>query len=132
MTSHDYRGLSIAEKRSYAREQIREPPVRCPHCETAVSVDDLLPHVRSRCPGHRAVHRLSRWVTLKEAMALGVPRVTLWRWVKHGLVLMKGTRYLKRDIVQRMAWRGPPEPDESPPEPNRQLRLPFEAEPDPR
>jgi hypothetical protein len=48
-------------------------------------------------------------VAWRQAVAIGVPRETLFRWVRQGLVCARGERhdrsYLLRDIVVRMAAR---------------------------
>lgn len=110
----DYHSLSKTEKRSYHRERNREPAERCPVCGAAVLVADLLAHVE-RCDGPPEPHALSRWVTWREVMDMGVPKRTLSRWVRVGLVRVQGRRmgardsqprrYLLRDVTRQLAQR---------------------------
>lgn len=105
----EYRSLSTAEKQRYHLERMREPPVRCPRCETSMPPDDLLPHMRERCHGEREPHHLSEWVTWKDAIALGISDSTLRLLVRNGRVRSEGERwkrrFLKRDIVRYLAGR---------------------------
>lgn len=104
----DYNSLSFQEKRQHALDVVREPPVRCPACDTALQPGDLLKHAK-RCPGPPQPHRLSRWLTHKEAVALGVPGRTLRRWAAAGTVQVQdpgnGQRYLERDVSLAIARR---------------------------
>lgn len=99
-----YHRMSRAEKVTRHREQMREPAIPCPFCETQTTVVDLPRHVKDGCPGQRAPHPLSEWVTWSEALALGVPRQTMSRWVRQGLVRARGERdrreYLRRDVTK--------------------------------
>lgn len=105
----DYHRLGIKEKRTRAREAMREPPVRCPECEMAVQPDELLWHQRERCQGAGEPHPQARWVSWSEALALGVPKPTLVRWVRARRVRVRGPRkrrkYLLRDLVRMVAIR---------------------------
>lgn len=115
MTS--YRKMSVAEKTRYAREQLRERALRCPRCEMAMQPDELLQHLRERCPGRQDPHPLSAWVTWGQAEAIGVLPGTLHRWVRKGRVRRKAVSpersrrggrprrhlYLLRDIVACLA-----------------------------
>lgn len=101
--------LTIAEKQARVLESAREPSVVCPICETHTTARDLVAHLSSRCAGPRAPHPGSAWVTFAEALALGVPRATLSRWVRTGIVRTRGDvqdrRYLLRDLTAQIAAR---------------------------
>ena len=107
--AHRFGLLSVREKELVQRDRMREPAVVCPHCETQTTVADLLTHVEERCPGARAPHQLSRWVTWTEAKRLGVPEPTLSRWINRGLVRSRPAgeqrKYLLRDLALRLAQR---------------------------
>jgi hypothetical protein len=109
MAKHPYHRLSTAEKEAYARGGIREPAIACPVCDVQTTPADLLPHLDARCPGPREPHQGSRWISRREAMAMGVPRETLQYWVRQGRVRATGERhqrrYLLRDLVRRIAMR---------------------------
>lgn len=104
-----YARMSVAEKTSYARGQMREPSISCPICETQTTVGDLLEHLGTRCQGRREPHPLSDWISWAECLALGVRPATLHRWVRSGTVRSRGERdhrqYLRRDVVARLALR---------------------------
>lgn len=106
----DYHKLSIAEKRAQALATVREPAVTCPNCDVQVMPADLLAHLEQRCAGPRAPGPSSKWLTWREALALGVNRQTLSRWARSGLVRFMGERqdrkYLMRDLSLRIAQRG--------------------------
>lgn len=106
----DYHRMSVAGKQAAHREKMREPAIACPRCETQTTVADLLRHAEA-CPGRGPVHPLSKWVTWREVLGLGVPDSTLDRWVKRGVVQTDGParkrRYLLRDVVKLMARRTP-------------------------
>jgi hypothetical protein len=105
----DYRRMNVVEKQAHQRAQMREAAVVCPVCEVQTTARDLLGHMATRCPGRREPHPASAWVTWREALALGVPRGTLSRWVARGLVRSSGEiqdrRYLLRDLATCVAWR---------------------------
>jgi hypothetical protein len=115
-----YSRLSTAEKERRHLDRMREPPIRCPLCETAVQPDELLVHQAERCSGKPDPHPLSRWVTWAEARSLGVPAMSLSRWVRKGWVRARyetqqgrrrgrgrpaRRRYHLRDLVQVAAQR---------------------------
>lgn len=104
-----YQRLSLAEKQALQRERMREPAVTCPVCETQTASVDLLGHLQTRCPGPREPNPASKWVTLAEAIALGAPRPTIFRWARRGMVRTQGSwrgrRYLLRDVALRLARR---------------------------
>ena len=112
MAADNYNKASVAEKLRIQRERIREPAIACPYCEARTPVADLLSHIDERCPGHKAVHPLSRWVTWREAAKRGASGPSLWRWVKLGMVRTNGQprkrRYLLRDLVRLLAARRSP------------------------
>lgn len=103
----EYHRMSIGQKQAHARGAAREQAVVCPRCETQTTPADLLTHLAERCPGRRDPHPASAWVTWRQALALGVPRATLSRWVDRGLVRCRGEaqdrRYLMRDLASRIA-----------------------------
>jgi hypothetical protein len=105
----DYRRLSIGAKQALHRDRMREPAVVCPVCETQTTATDLLEHRASRCPGKREPSAGSKWVSWREALALGVPARTLANWAASGWVRVRGDRmdrlYLLRDLAQRIARR---------------------------
>lgn len=108
-TASRYHLMSAAEKRA-ASLSVREPAVTCPDCDTQVMPADLLAHLEHRCPGPREPGPSSKWVTWREALALGVPKMTLSDWVRRGRVRMRGERgdrrYLLRDLSLRIVhWR---------------------------
>jgi hypothetical protein len=115
-----YSRLSTAEKERRHLDRMREPPIRCPQCETAVQPDELLVHQAERCPGKPEPHPLSKWVTWGEARRLGVPAMSLSRWTRKGWVRVRHEaqqerkrgrgrpakrRYHLRDLVQVAAGR---------------------------
>lgn len=104
-----YARLSVAGKQAHQLEQMREPSVTCPRCETQTSPADLLAHLSTRCTGPREPHRGSRWISWGEATRMGVPDATMSRWTNRGLVRSRGApngrRYLLRDLVHRLADR---------------------------
>lgn len=104
----DYHRMSLPEKQAYARARMREPAVVCPDCETQLLPADMLGHL-ARCEGPREPHPNSAWVSWREALALGILRGTLSRWVSRGLVRHKGElqarRYLLRDLARMLALR---------------------------
>ena len=108
MPTH-YNKLPASEKTRRNCDKMREPAVTCPLCEAKTPVDDLLAHIRDRCPGKRELHPRSRWVTWSEAVAMGVPAETLKRWVLRKRIRRRGPsrkrRYLARDIVKLVAAR---------------------------
>lgn len=99
------------------RDRMAEPAIACPLCETKTSVDGLLDHLRGRCPGKRAIHDRSKWVTRAEALAMGLTESTLKRWLHRGRIRVRAARgertgpgrpsrqYLARDIVKLLAAR---------------------------
>jgi hypothetical protein len=119
VTRDQYRYLSTAEKERRHLERMREPPIRCPLCETAVQSDELLVHQAERCQGRPAPHPRSRWVTWGEVRRLGVPAMTISRWARKGWIRVRredverprkrgrppATRYNFRDVMQLVAQR---------------------------
>jgi hypothetical protein len=105
----NYQRLSIGQKQALHRERMREPAVPCPVCETQTTAADLLEHVEIRCPGPREPNPNASWINWRQALDLGVPRETLSRWARQGVVRMRGElqdrRYLLRDIAVRVAAR---------------------------
>lgn len=103
----NYRRLSAPEKRELSLRRMREPGVQCPQCETMCGVDDLLGHLATRCNGLREPHPHSRWLTVTQAVELGVARKTLYRWAASERVRTKpgdgGQRFLARDVTRRIA-----------------------------
>lgn len=112
-TRSDYTRMSVGEKQAHHRDQMREPPIACPLCETQTTVADLVQHVEARCPearspGRREPHPRSKWIGYREALVLGgVPKATLSRWVKLGRVRVRSPgdrrQYLLRDLVRLRA-----------------------------
>lgn len=101
----DYHKLSVAQKE--AANRLHEPPTRCPVCEMAVQPDDLLAHVDKRCEGRPEPHPRSRWVTRKDALAMGASWPSLKRWANTGKVRIRridnSRRYLLRDLTKCLA-----------------------------
>jgi hypothetical protein len=104
-----YQRLSLAEKQALQRERMREPAVTCPVCETQTTAADLLEHIETRCPGPREPNPSASWVSWRQAVAMGVPRETMFRWARQGLVRFRGERqdrrYLLRDLAVSLARR---------------------------
>lgn len=104
-----YHQLSITEKRAESLSRMREPSVTCPTCDMGVTTSDLLSHIESRCPGPREPGPGAKWISHRDALAMGVPRQTLSRWVSSGLVRAIGgrmdRRYLHGDLAKRVAQR---------------------------
>lgn len=102
-----YRRMSLIEKQAHARAQVREAAVPCPSCDTQVMPVDLLGHLEARCTGPREPGPGAKWVTWREALAMGVPKLTIVRWIKAGRVRRRGERgerrYLLRDLAQNVA-----------------------------
>jgi len=109
MQPRQYQRLSLAAKQALHRERMREPAVVCPVCETQTTAAELLEHVETRCPGPREPNPHSKWVTWRQAMAMGCPPMALSRWASSGKVRVRGERqdrrYLLRDLALRMAHR---------------------------
>jgi len=107
--ARSYQRMTLREKQAVTLENMREPAVRCPRCDTQTSARDLLAHVTRRCPGPPAPHPHSHWVNWRDALAVGLPRTTLTRWVNRGEIRVRGERrerqFLLRDLALRMAWR---------------------------
>ena len=106
--SSPYHRMSIAQKQAHHRDRMREPAVVCPRCETQTTAADLLEHMQNRCTGRRAPSPHSKWVSWRQALALGVAPKTLSRWAQRGWVRAVGEEpqcrlYLARDIVVRLA-----------------------------
>lgn len=104
-----YRRLTLAEKQVRQRDQMREPSVTCPRCETQTSPADLVQHVQERCTGPREPHPQSRWIRRTEAMRM-IPEYTLQRWARRGLIRQRGQgrgrrEYLLRDVTRLIALR---------------------------
>lgn len=102
-----YHKLPIAEKRMEALARAREPAVSCPTCDMQVMPVDLLAHMDQRCPGPREPGPGAKWISWREALALGVGRQSLTRWVQAGMVRFVGgrldRRYLHRDLALKVA-----------------------------
>jgi len=107
MRPSSYHRMSAAAKEARNRDRMREPAIACPVCETQTTAADLLEHVATRCPGQREPGAGSKWISWREALALGVPRSTMNKWVKRGLVRVRGElqarQYLLRDVAMRLA-----------------------------
>lgn len=107
--AHSYHRLSVAEKQAADRARMREPAVTCPGCDTQTTSQDLLSHVAKRCPGPREPGPRSVWVSWRDAIAAGVPKMTLSFWAQRGEVRTRGPRgdrqYLLRDLALRLAQR---------------------------
>jgi hypothetical protein len=106
-----YHRLPIAQKKAEALARMREPAVSCPAgCGIQVMRADLLVHLEQRCTGRREPGPGAKWLTHREALAMGVARVTLSRWTHSGRVrtreLDDGYRqYLHGDLVECIAAR---------------------------
>ena len=104
-----YQQLSLAEKRRKDLAGVRETAVTCPSCDVQVMPADLLRHLEVRCEGPREPGPSSKWLTYREALAQGVAKRTLVRWVRRGHVRTEGgrgdRRYFARDLILRIAWR---------------------------
>lgn len=107
--STTYQRLSIGEKQAVDRERMREPSVSCPGCDTQTTASDLLAHVAQRCPGPREPGPGAKWVSWRDAVAVGVPKETIAFWARRGDVRTRGARgdrqYLLRDLALRVALR---------------------------
>lgn len=106
----DYRRLSIAQKRTQHLARMRAPAVTCPSCDIQVMPSDLLAHVTQRCTGPREPGPGDKWLTWREAVALGVSEMNLSRWSRGGKVRSRGGRgdrqYLERDLQVWLArWK---------------------------
>lgn len=104
-----YARLSVAAKQARHREQMREPAVTCPRCETQTTAADLVPHLEKRCAGPREPHPQSRWIRRTDALKW-LPKRTLHRWARQGLVRQRGQgrgrrEYLLRDVTRQLALR---------------------------
>lgn len=105
-----YHRLSVAEKRAASLARMREPAVSCPGgCGMLIMPADLLAHLEERCPGQRDPGPGAKWITWREALALGVPKMTLSRWARRGDVRTRGDRgdrrYLAGDLAVLLARR---------------------------
>lgn len=105
-----YHLLSIAEKRTEALTNARENPITCQECDMRVMPADLISHMESRCPGPSAPAPGSRWLSGREARAIGVAKSTLSFWANRGFVRVSGEgmdrRYLERDLVKSIQISG--------------------------
>lgn len=105
----DYRRLSVVQKRALDLSRARSAAVRCQECDMQVMPVDLVAHLEQRCAGRPAPGAGEKWLTWREALAMGVPRETLRRWVGAGFVRFVGERqdrkYLLRDLAQKIAQR---------------------------
>lgn len=106
----DYHKMSIAEKQALTRERAREAHVACPHCDTKLTPADLVRHVETRCSGEMpAPPEIAKYVSWREARAMGVPATTLSFWVRSKQVRYLGgrmdRRYLLRDLAMKIAQR---------------------------
>lgn len=101
--------MTVAEKQRQSLDEMREPAVACPRCETQTTAADLLRHIEERCQGPREPHPQSKWITWLEARTLGASDRSLRRWVDRKLVRVQGEpwrrRYLLRDVAKRLAHR---------------------------
>lgn len=108
-TASSYHRMSAAEKQAASLSAVRELPVACPRCDTQLMPDDLLAHLDQRCTGPREPGPGSKWVNWQGALAMGIPKLTLIRWVRAKHVRYRGGRgdrmYLRRDLVKRLALR---------------------------
>lgn len=108
-TASRYHLMSAAEKRAGSLATVREPAVTCPSCDTQLMPTDLLAHLEQRCAGPREPGPGAKWVTGREACALGVPQQTLSFWARSGEVRFVGERmdrkYLHRDLALKIAQR---------------------------
>jgi hypothetical protein len=105
-----YQRLSILEKRARDLARVREPAVPCPGgCGVQLMAADLISHLSQRCPGPSAPGPTAKWVTWREALALGVPAMTLSDWARKGNVRTFGGRgdrkYLLGDLQLQIAKR---------------------------
>lgn len=105
-----YQKLSITQKRALDLARVREASVPCPgECGMQLMPADLLSHLEQRCTGRAEPAPSSKWIPHREVMAMGVPRVTLSRWVERGFVRVTGERqdrkYLYRDLAVKVAQR---------------------------
>ena len=104
-----YQRLSVGQKQALHRERMREPAVTCPVCETQTTAGELLEHVETRCQGPRKPNPHAAWVSWRQVMAMGIPRVTMNRWVTNGWVRVRGElqarEYLLRDVALLIAAR---------------------------
>jgi hypothetical protein len=104
-----YQKLSIADKRALDLSRARDAAVRCPNCDMQVLPVDLVAHLEQRCAGRPEPGAGAKWVMWNEALAQGVPRETLARWARTGLVRCVGERqdrkYLLGDLVKMIARR---------------------------
>jgi hypothetical protein len=104
-----YARLTLAQKQLRHLDEQREPAVTCPRCETQTTAADLVRHLEARCPGPREPHPRSRWVSWREAISLGVAEPTMSRWIRRGLVRVRGApqerQYLLRDLAHHLAER---------------------------
>lgn len=103
-----YQKLSITEKRAVDLDRVREPAVTCPSCDTQVMPTDLLSHMENRCAGPRQPGPSAKWLTWRDAMAIGgVTPMRLSRWARNGHVRFVGDRqdrkYLQRDLALKVA-----------------------------
>lgn len=105
----NYHRLPIAQKRTEALARAREPAVTCPDCDTQVTSVDLLAHMKERCTGLREPGPGAKWVTWRDAIAMGVNRQTLSRWSQTGQVRFIGEtqdrKYLMRDLALKISQR---------------------------
>ena len=104
----DYRRLPIADKRKLDLARARDAAVRCQQCEMSVMPVDLGAHLEQRCAGRPEPGPGAKWVTWREALAMGgVTPMRLSRWARSGQVRFVGERqdrkYLLRDLALRIA-----------------------------
>ena len=100
----DYHLMTVAQK--HERTRIDELPDRCPDCHLAVMPTDEESHAE-RCEGRPAPGPRSRWLRLKEAVAMGLPERAVLKQAEAGKIRTRGERgqkrYLKRDIHKHKA-----------------------------
>lgn len=105
-----YHKLSLSQKQGLVRSNEREDSVPCPHCDTKLTAADLIAHVETRCPGQLpAPPARGRYVSWREARAMGVAATTLSFWARTRQVRYQGDRmdrrYLLRDLALKIAQR---------------------------
>lgn len=74
-----YHQLSIAEKQAEALSRSRERPVACPICGIGIMRVEILAHLHARCTGPREPGPGSKWVSWRDALALGTTELKITR-----------------------------------------------------
>lgn len=102
----DYHRLSLGRKQALAMARMREQLVTCPTCEIQMPPAELVAHMAQPCV-RREPHPGAKWVTMREAVAMGVEKRTLQKWAAYGKVRFRGVwpdrQYLLRDIAVKIA-----------------------------